>query len=102
MSERKIEAVDVILVEFGYYDTEETFDKKSAYFWLPCDLMWSSAGLAQMFEVTRSAWCGSEATDEEGWNTWHLVAIHESDEEKEVDNRIVINVDWVKSHERKR
>jgi len=90
----KPEAISVVLIEFAYYNTTTTSEKHQVFFWLPGNLLWSSQGLAQMFEITRSAWLDTKdgIHDAEEWGTWHLVAIHE--EEDGVDNQIVVNVDW--------
>lgn len=98
---RKPESVDVVLVEFGYYNTtvEDSTNpsgRHQVFFWLPGMLLWSSEGLAQMFEITRVAWLDTDDGfhDEEEWQTWHLIKIHD---DVDIDHQIVLNVDWSKT-----
>jgi hypothetical protein len=73
-------------------------------FLVPAALLWSGAGLAELFETCRKAWCGPEPDpgepseqdrwrwleEQSRWEDWHLVSIHSDDKD---DPQIVLN-DW--------
>jgi hypothetical protein len=79
------------------FETTDTGQSIQLTFLVPVGLLWSGAGLAELFDTCRLAWCGPEPpdtaslADHNRWEDWHLISISED----EGDPQIVL-ADWKK------
>lgn len=82
------DAASAACVEFIY---EDGSSENTQPFIVPEDLLWSGAGLRELFEVCRRLFLGEdgEKRDEDQWNSWRLKSVRYME-----DALVVTGVNW--------